>query len=244
MSDIFRKVIHEVVEENSQVSQAAKAQGLEYMKFGRYGKNGKVTHKSQNGKLTPIAKSQKSTPQDRFNAASDKSDAEDKAWAKEKGSKEVNRIKKLYGEPKSTAMAKADADVATQAKRKFAPPSFADFKDSNAGAGKDVTKNDWHSYIDKNITAGLQKKIAPKPRPPVASKSDTEEAATKDFSKVLKQFKIKNNMPPRTPKGSVEPSFMASAIKHVKKFPYSNQIWNVFGGAGGEQPAWMPTIWK
>jgi len=54
MSDIFRKVIHEVVEENSQVSQAAKAQGLEYMKFGRYGKDGKVTHKSQNGKLVKV----------------------------------------------------------------------------------------------------------------------------------------------------------------------------------------------
>ena len=40
------------------------------------------------------------TAQDRFNTAADKSDAEDKAWAKEKGSKEVNRIKKLYGEPK------------------------------------------------------------------------------------------------------------------------------------------------
>lgn len=35
-------------------SEDAKRQGLEYFGFGRYGKDGKVTHKMQNGKLTPF----------------------------------------------------------------------------------------------------------------------------------------------------------------------------------------------
>ena len=102
-NDLFRQVVEAVVddiEEASKAAQDAKAQGLDYIGFGRYGKNGKVTHTSKGGKLTPVAKRQQSTPQNRFNTAADKSDAEDKAWAKEKGSKEVNRIKKLYGEPK------------------------------------------------------------------------------------------------------------------------------------------------
>ena len=30
-----------------------KSMGLDYMKFGRYGKDGKVTHKSIGGNLTP-----------------------------------------------------------------------------------------------------------------------------------------------------------------------------------------------
>ena len=40
--------------EDSDAAKQAKAQGLEYMSFGRYGKNGKVTHVSKGGKLQPI----------------------------------------------------------------------------------------------------------------------------------------------------------------------------------------------
>ena len=36
------------------VSDQAKALGLDYMNFGRYGKDGKVTHKSMGGKLKPV----------------------------------------------------------------------------------------------------------------------------------------------------------------------------------------------
>ena len=36
------------------VSDQAKALGLDYMNFGRYGKDGKVTHKSMGGKLQPV----------------------------------------------------------------------------------------------------------------------------------------------------------------------------------------------
>jgi len=34
--------------------EEAKRMGLDYLSFGRYGKDGKVTHKSQDGKLVPI----------------------------------------------------------------------------------------------------------------------------------------------------------------------------------------------
>ena len=40
----------------SDASDKAKSMGLDYMKFGRYGKDGKVTHKSIGGNLTPVDK--------------------------------------------------------------------------------------------------------------------------------------------------------------------------------------------
>ena len=39
----------------SDASEEAKRKGLEYLSFGRYGKDGKVTHKVVNGKLQPVA---------------------------------------------------------------------------------------------------------------------------------------------------------------------------------------------
>lgn len=45
-------------EADSQASKDAKAKGLDYMSFGRWGKNGKMTHKSEKGKLVPISKAQ------------------------------------------------------------------------------------------------------------------------------------------------------------------------------------------
>ena len=45
--------VHEYLDE-SDASDNAKKMGLDYMKFGRWGKKGKVTHKTQNGKLVPV----------------------------------------------------------------------------------------------------------------------------------------------------------------------------------------------
>ena len=46
--------------EESQVAKQAKAMGLDYLEFGRYGKNGKMTHKVVNGKLVPATSDEKS----------------------------------------------------------------------------------------------------------------------------------------------------------------------------------------
>lgn len=40
----------------SDASEEAKKKGLDYLSFGRYGKDGKVTHKVVNGKLQPVIK--------------------------------------------------------------------------------------------------------------------------------------------------------------------------------------------
>ena len=53
----------------SDASDKAKSMGLDYMKFGRYGKDGKVTHKSIGGNLTKVDKDEKAvdepdTPKD------------------------------------------------------------------------------------------------------------------------------------------------------------------------------------
>jgi len=54
LREILRELIYETLELESQASDAAKKQGLEYMSFGRWGKDGKVTHKTVNGKLQPV----------------------------------------------------------------------------------------------------------------------------------------------------------------------------------------------
>ena len=58
----IRKLIREELEnkmlqqEDSEASRKAKQMGLDYYKFGRYGKDGVVTHISKKGKLIPVAK--------------------------------------------------------------------------------------------------------------------------------------------------------------------------------------------
>lgn len=45
--------LRDLILEDSNTSKQAKQLGLDYIGFGRYGKDGKVTHISQNGKLIP-----------------------------------------------------------------------------------------------------------------------------------------------------------------------------------------------
>ena len=51
----LRSILTETFEIDEDAKEDAKQQGLEYMSFGRWGKDGKVTHKSANGKLVPVA---------------------------------------------------------------------------------------------------------------------------------------------------------------------------------------------
>src|SRR5210317_691058 len=62
MKDIVSKLkdkLKESVLNESDASDQAKSMGLTYMKFGRYGKDGKVTHKSIGGNLTAVDKDEK-----------------------------------------------------------------------------------------------------------------------------------------------------------------------------------------
>jgi len=52
----LRDMVREMVDEESKVAKQAKAQGLEYLGFGRWGKDGKMTHTTTNGKLIPYSK--------------------------------------------------------------------------------------------------------------------------------------------------------------------------------------------
>jgi hypothetical protein len=54
LTGIIRKIINEELELESQASDDAKRQGLTNMGFGRWGKDGKMTHKTVNGKLQPV----------------------------------------------------------------------------------------------------------------------------------------------------------------------------------------------
>jgi len=55
----FRDRLKENALNESDASDKAKSMGLDYMKFGRYGKDGKVTHKSIGGSLTAVDKDEK-----------------------------------------------------------------------------------------------------------------------------------------------------------------------------------------
>ena len=55
--EIVREIIEEELtkmDEESKAAQDAKSQGLDYIGFGRYGKDGKMTHKSERGRLVPV----------------------------------------------------------------------------------------------------------------------------------------------------------------------------------------------
>jgi hypothetical protein len=51
---LIREVVEKELQTESKVSDEAKRQGLEYFGFGRYGKNGKVTHQADNDRLVPL----------------------------------------------------------------------------------------------------------------------------------------------------------------------------------------------
>ena len=57
----------------SEVGDKAKSMGLDYMSFGRYGKKGKVTHKSIGGKLTAVGKDEKPIDEPKKGKSDDKS---------------------------------------------------------------------------------------------------------------------------------------------------------------------------
>ena len=123
-------------------------------------------------------------------------------------------------------------------------PSFDTFQSAAAGAGGHVTKQDWHSYIDNLVVSAYEKQNPPIKMPKSISKNEMENAK-QDFKKRLAGLsKSSNGLPPRTKQGNIEPKFLNAMIDHQKQFPYSDEIWNKFGGASGEQPDWMPRIYK
>lgn len=64
----------------SEIGDKAKSMGLDYMSFGRYGKKGKVTHKSIGGKLTAVGKDEKPIDEPKKSKSDDKSSSKiDKA---------------------------------------------------------------------------------------------------------------------------------------------------------------------
>ena len=64
----------------SEIGDKAKSMGLDYMSFGRYGKKGKVTHKSIGGKLTAVGKDEKPIDEPKKSKSDDKSNSKiDKA---------------------------------------------------------------------------------------------------------------------------------------------------------------------
>ena len=62
----------------SEVGDKAKSMGLDYMSFGRYGKKGKVTHKSIGGKLTAVGKDEKPIDEPKKSKSDDKSSSKAK----------------------------------------------------------------------------------------------------------------------------------------------------------------------
>lgn len=71
LKEFIREIINEELASESQASDDAKRQGLEYLGFGRYGKDGKMTHRAVGGRLqavtpkaTPVSAGGKVPPSD------------------------------------------------------------------------------------------------------------------------------------------------------------------------------------
>ena len=62
LQDLLESIEEDESNGESEASKKAKEMGLDYMRFGRYGKDGKVTHISQGGQLVPVQKSKPGTP--------------------------------------------------------------------------------------------------------------------------------------------------------------------------------------
>lgn len=96
--------------EESKAGEEAKRLGLTYMKFGRYGKDGKVTHKSANGKLQPV-KGAAATPAAKAPAKSAQA-AGGKTPSPSASAKKVsNAIKTKYKSHNGTGDATAQAEI-------------------------------------------------------------------------------------------------------------------------------------
>jgi hypothetical protein len=103
----LKKLICEVLEENfqleSQASDDAKRQGLEYMKFGRWGKDGKVTHRTTAGRLQPVKPHTGKEKNVKTGPVLDKQPKVDREFNPSiplaKVSPEYDNVKKLHGNP-------------------------------------------------------------------------------------------------------------------------------------------------
>lgn len=54
LKEMIREIMNEEFASESQASDDAKRQGLEYLGFGRYGKDGKMTHRAVGGRLQAV----------------------------------------------------------------------------------------------------------------------------------------------------------------------------------------------
>lgn len=149
---------------------------------------------------------------------------------------------KFVAAAKTQSAGKKPPKDKTKAKVATTLPSFKKFKDSMLGAGRSATKQEWHRELDRIVVSAYEKQNPPTKMPPEAVSTTEEEK--QDFESRLKKLGMGDvAAPPRTSSGIVNPKFMKAMIDHQKQFPYSKEISNRFGGAGGENPIWMPRVY-
>jgi hypothetical protein len=150
----LRSLLNEILEP-LEVDEAAmddaKRQGLEYLGFGRYGKDGHVTHKSANGKLVPVAiKTGTTTPSKKPRTASQK--AAD-AYARSKG--DLNRQLRADDKLRNAERAK-DPDYDEKADERPHPAYDASITIAKGGGGSDGQASDTigYDYSDPYLGGG------------------------------------------------------------------------------------------
>src|SRR6056300_537101 len=121
--------------DESSASEKAKAMGLRHMSFGRYGKGGKVTHRSVGGTLQKVGKGDTGT--------SDKPKSSSKETSKEKGTS------KSFGKGGTSSITLGDLDGSDKDLQDLIKKSGLKMKSKEGEQGDDITLSGNSKDIEK-----------------------------------------------------------------------------------------------
>src|SRR6056300_1441667 len=121
--------------DESAASEKAKAMGLKHMSFGRYGKGGKVTHRSVGGALQKVGKGDTGT--------SDKPKSSSKETSKEKGTS------KSFGKGGTSSITLGDLDGSDKDLQDLIKKSGLKMKSKEGEQGDDITLSGNSKDIEK-----------------------------------------------------------------------------------------------
>src|SRR6056300_871994 len=121
--------------DESAASEKAKAMGLRHMSFGRYGKGGKVTHRSVGGTLQKVGKGDTGT--------SDKPKSSSKETSKEKGTS------KSFGKGGTSSITLGDLDGSDKDLQDLIKKSGLKMKSKEGEQGDDITLSGNSKDIEK-----------------------------------------------------------------------------------------------
>ena len=132
----LRNILTEAFELDEAAKEEAHRQGLEYMSFGRWGKDGKVTHKSSNGKLVPVA----TTPSSKTVAPSRSTGKSNQSALAQAKLRDASRAKDPDYDEKSAQRPAPARDVSRGGGEQETDTIGYDYSDPGLGGGRAIQR--------------------------------------------------------------------------------------------------------